>query len=46
MGLRERVAGPLGLPIAAQLARTGGGTLRLQPAPGGGVDALISLESD
>ena len=35
----------LGLPIAAQLARAGGGSLRLRAAPGGGVDAVISLAS-
>ena len=42
----EREGTGLGLPIAAQLARASGGTLRLQPATGGGVDALISLASD
>jgi signal transduction histidine kinase len=42
----ERAGTGLGLPIAAQLARAGGGTLRLHPASGGGVDALISLASD
>jgi len=45
-GRGERAGTGLGLPIAAQLARAGGGTLHLQPAPGGGVDALISLASD
>jgi signal transduction histidine kinase len=45
-GRGGRAGTGLGLPIAAQLARAGGGTLRLQPAPGGGVDALISLASD
>ncbi|HKE75898.1 MAG TPA: HAMP domain-containing sensor histidine kinase [Acidimicrobiales bacterium] len=41
----ERSGSGLGLPIAAQLARAGGGSLRLRTAPGGGVDALISLAS-
>jgi signal transduction histidine kinase len=45
-GRGERAGTGLGLPIAAQLARAGGGTLRLRPAPGGGVDALVSLASD
>ncbi len=45
-GHGERTGTGLGLPIAAQLARAGGGALRLQPAAGGGVDALITLASD
>jgi signal transduction histidine kinase len=42
----ERTGTGLGLPIAAQLARAGGGTLHLQAARSGGVDALISLACD
>jgi hypothetical protein len=45
-GRGERAGTGLGLPIAAQVERAGGGALHLQPAPGGGVDALISLASD
>jgi signal transduction histidine kinase len=33
----------LGLPIAAQLARANGATIHLEPAPGGGVAAIVHL---
>ncbi|WP_345747229.1 hypothetical protein [Streptomyces sp. ODS28] len=33
----------LGLAIAQQLARAGTGDIGLRPAPGGGLDAVVSL---
>ena len=33
----------LGLPIAQKIAHEHGGTLRLEPAPGGGTLALVEL---
>jgi signal transduction histidine kinase len=39
----HRSGAGLGLPIAAQLARANGGSLRLEPASGGGVDAIVTL---
>ena len=35
----------LGLAIVAQLARISGGTAWLDAAPGGGVDAVVRLET-
>lgn len=39
----QRSGSGLGLPIAAQLARANGGGLALEAAPGGGVDAVVTL---
>lgn len=35
----------LGLPIVEQLTRAGGGHITLEPAPGGGLDAVVSLRA-
>jgi two-component system, OmpR family, sensor histidine kinase MprB len=42
---RSRPGSGLGLAIVEQVARTHGGTIRLEPAPGGGTLAVLTLAS-